>query len=139
MTLARQGILQKNPTRGLTQDVKDSPKDYQVIYRRVCQRLTDRRKEYKTAVSRCFEPHHGLLMRPDWQIKKSIGEEDPENPSDPRLGAQDIVTLVKNATCFKESDWNHKSIVVTVQICARFAFLVRRTPVPTPIPGYLIY
>ncbi|KAI0691319.1 hypothetical protein BC835DRAFT_1360721, partial [Cytidiella melzeri] len=51
-------------------------------------------------------------------IKLSIGESDPQNPDRQRVKAINIVTLVEN--CIGNSK---KNIVVTVPMCAHFAFL----------------
>ncbi|KAF9466215.1 hypothetical protein BDZ94DRAFT_1252361 [Collybia nuda] len=94
-------LLDQNPSWGLTPAVKDNKSKYDVIVTRVCGRLTSRRYDIKKILG------------------DSLGKISAGLDGNGRVDATDIVTLCQALVKIYRS----ANITVTVQLCARIAFL----------------
>ncbi|KAH9949934.1 hypothetical protein B0H21DRAFT_889360 [Amylocystis lapponica] len=105
------GILEKHPAWGYTKEVKNDKSKADMVKMRVQVRLTDRRAVIKRTIM--------LSLGPELQPRNSPASEQSTSSKRVEAVRQDIVklcTVIANEHSTTEA-------VVTVQMCARFAFL----------------
>ncbi|KAI0819959.1 hypothetical protein BC628DRAFT_1399598 [Trametes gibbosa] len=107
-------ILERHPSWGYTKDVKNDKYKRDIIVARVGTRFTDRRSDMKEIIV--------LSLGPELQPPPSKSPSDSSTPNKPAAKQINVVTLCESIIA-KGPRSICEDVTVTLQMCARVAFL----------------
>lgn len=118
------GILEKHPHWGFTKDVKSNKSKHDIVKARVQMRLTDRRAAIKKAIMLSIGPSPQLEPNPvtTSEEHQSQAPVTPIPVSKKKHTGAVRINIVKLCTAIA-NEHSESEVVVTIQMCARFAFL----------------